>query len=271
MFLLFMKLVGAPLFLVAATLAARRWGGTVGGLIVALPMISGPISVFLALEDGAAFAVRAGIGSLTGTLALAFFGFVYAVVCPKGRLLAVVAGLTAFAVSSVFFSHLNLSLVALFTLTAVCIVLLGCMTPVSRQVGPTRGPLKYDLLLRVLLMVAMTLAVTEAAPFLGPTVSGVLSSLPLMAPTTPRTVTPSRKKCRRGAKSDERACDRTDEHSRFLPGATDGAHRRASGFRLRGGKSCGRSFAVRGALYDSKKKKKGSSVEEPRNHILYGG
>ena len=56
MFLLFMKLVGAPLFLVAATLAARRWGGTVGGLIVALPMISGPISVFLALEDGAAFA-----------------------------------------------------------------------------------------------------------------------------------------------------------------------------------------------------------------------
>ena len=183
MFLLFMKLVGAPLFLVAATLAARRWGGTVGGLIVALPMISGPISVFLALEDGAAFAVRAGIGSLTGTLALAFFGFVYAVVCPKGRLLAVVAGLTAFAVSSVFFSHLNLSLVALFTLTAVCIVLLGCMTPVSRQVGPTRGPLKYDLLLRVLLMVAMTLAVTEAAPFLGPTVSGVLSSLPLMALT----------------------------------------------------------------------------------------
>lgn len=183
MFLLFMKLVGAPLFLVAATLAARRWGGTVGGLIVALPMISGPISVFLALEDGAAFAVRAGIGSLTGTLALAFFGFVYAVVCPKGRLLAVVAGLTAFAVSSVFFSHLNLSLVALFTLTAVCIVLLGCMTPVSRQVGPTRGPLKYDLLLRVLLMVAMTLAVTEATPFLGPTVSGVLSSLPLMALT----------------------------------------------------------------------------------------
>ena len=214
-----MKLVGAPVFLVAATLAARRWGGTVGGLIVALPMISGPISVFLALEDGAAFAVRAGIGSLTGTLALAFFGFVYAVVCPKGRLLAVVAGLTAFAVSSVFFSHLNLSLVALFTLTAVCIVLLGCMTPVSRQVGPTTR----------------------------------------------------RKKWRRGAKSDERACDRTDEHSRFLPGATDGAHRRASGFRLRGGKSCGRSFAVRGALYASKKKKKGSSVEEPRNHILYGG
>lgn len=183
MFLLFMKLVGAPLFLVAATLAARRWGGTVGGLIVALPLISGPISVFLALEDGAEFAVRAGIGSLTGTLALAFFGFVYAVVCPKGRIFAVVAGLSAFAVSSVFLSRLNLSLVTLFTLTAFCIVLLGYMTPVSRQVGPARRPLKYDLLLRVCLMVAMTFAVTEAAPFLGPTASGVLSSLPLMALT----------------------------------------------------------------------------------------
>ena len=183
MLLLFMKFVGAPLFLVAATLAARRWGETIGGLIVAFPMISGPISVILALEDGAAFAVRAGIGSLTGTLALSFFGFVYAVACPKGRVFAVVSGLTVFAVGSVFFSYLNLSLPVLFAVTAVCIVVLGYVTPVSRQVSATRGPLKYDLLLRVCLMVSMTLAVTETAPFLGPTVSGILSSLPLMALT----------------------------------------------------------------------------------------
>ena len=76
MALFLFKLIGAPLFLAAATLAARRWGETVGGLIIALPLVSGPISVVLAVEHGADFAVNAALGSLVGTAALAFFGVV---------------------------------------------------------------------------------------------------------------------------------------------------------------------------------------------------
>ena len=48
--LLALKLTFAPILLAAATLAVRRWGEIVGGLLVGLPLTSGPISVFLALE-----------------------------------------------------------------------------------------------------------------------------------------------------------------------------------------------------------------------------
>lgn len=183
MSLFLFKLIGAPLFLAAATLAARRWGETVGGLIIALPLVSGPISVVLAVEHGAAFAVNAALGSLVGNAALAFFGFVYAAVCPKGRLLAVLTGLAAFAASSWLLQAFNLTLWPLFILTAVLLTVSAYLIPVPKtSVKPHRPP-KYDLCLRMGFMVLMMLAVTGAAPYIGPEASGIISSFPMMALT----------------------------------------------------------------------------------------
>ncbi|MEX5997204.1 hypothetical protein [Providencia hangzhouensis] len=41
------KVVITPLLLLTASLAARRWGESIGGLIVGLPLTSGPISFSL--------------------------------------------------------------------------------------------------------------------------------------------------------------------------------------------------------------------------------
>ncbi|MEX5931749.1 hypothetical protein AB6H26_19805 [Providencia hangzhouensis] len=41
------KVVITPLLLLTASLAARRWGESIGGLIVGLPLTSGPISSLL--------------------------------------------------------------------------------------------------------------------------------------------------------------------------------------------------------------------------------
>lgn len=183
MTLFLMKLIGAPLFLAAATLAARRWGETIGGLIIALPLVSGPISVFLAAENGAQFAVNAGLGSLAGTAALAYFGFTYASFCPKGRLLAVALGLFVFASVSFILDALRLSLPWLFLVTIFSIVLMSRLTPVRKEKAQKRQPMKHDLLMRMGFMAVMTIAVTVAAPFIGPSVSGIVSSLPLMALT----------------------------------------------------------------------------------------
>ena len=50
MIIFLIKLIAAPLLLALATLAARRWGTVLGGILIGLPLISGPISVFLAIE-----------------------------------------------------------------------------------------------------------------------------------------------------------------------------------------------------------------------------
>ena len=57
--LLLAKVVLTPLFIAAVTLAGRRWGPAVGGWLAGLPLTSGPVSVFLALEQGPGFAARA--------------------------------------------------------------------------------------------------------------------------------------------------------------------------------------------------------------------
>lgn len=82
--LLAFKLVATPLLLLAASLAVRRWGESAGGFIVGLPLTSGPISLFLALERGPAFAQQATAGSLAATAAQAAFGLAYCALAPHG-------------------------------------------------------------------------------------------------------------------------------------------------------------------------------------------
>ncbi len=47
--MLLLKLTLAPLLVAAATLVARKWGPRVGGLLLGLPLTTGPIFLFLAL------------------------------------------------------------------------------------------------------------------------------------------------------------------------------------------------------------------------------
>ena len=78
--MLLLKLVLAPTLIGAATLAARRWGPGIGGWLVALPLTSGPVALFLALDHGQSFAVASAIGSIGGAAAEAGFCLAYAVV-----------------------------------------------------------------------------------------------------------------------------------------------------------------------------------------------
>jgi len=47
--------------------------------MVGLPLTSAPVSVFIALERGPAFAARSAIGTLLGTVAMSGFCAVYAI------------------------------------------------------------------------------------------------------------------------------------------------------------------------------------------------
>src|SRR5689334_11729472 len=62
-----------PILILIVTLASRRLGEAIGGWLVALPRTSGPIAVFLAVEQGPQFSQVATFGSLEGTVGQAFF------------------------------------------------------------------------------------------------------------------------------------------------------------------------------------------------------
>jgi len=71
--ILLLKLTLAPLLVAAATLVSQRWGPRAGGLLMGLLLTTGPIFLFLAIDQGPHFPAGAAVGILCGLVGLAAF------------------------------------------------------------------------------------------------------------------------------------------------------------------------------------------------------
>src|SRR5882762_6322328 len=75
---LWLKLALMPLLLLLVSWISRRYGPRVAGLLTGLPVVSGPVSVFLATGSGAKFASGAAPGALSGLVGVGAFCGAYA-------------------------------------------------------------------------------------------------------------------------------------------------------------------------------------------------
>ena len=178
--ILIFKLILTPLIIAAATLAARRWGENIGGLLIGLPLTSGPVSVFFALEQGPAFAAQAAQGAMLGLVAVAVFGLGYTHSSRRlpWYLSAVVSiGLYLLAIWSISFITPGLvgSVVLVPVVLGVSLFALG-----KPQAGGRSVPLPWwDLPLRMVIATGLLLSITGLAGQLGPKWSGLLSPFPV--------------------------------------------------------------------------------------------
>ena len=108
--LLALKLTLAPTFVVCASLASRRFGPRVGGLIAGLPVVAGPILLVYAVAHGREFAAGAASGTLLGLVSLTAFLVVYSRVAARARwTLSLLAGWLTFALGTLIFSAFQIS------------------------------------------------------------------------------------------------------------------------------------------------------------------
>jgi hypothetical protein len=181
--LLATKLLLAPGFVVGASLAARRFGPRVGGLIAGLPVVAGPILLAYALAHGRAFAAGAAAGTLLGLVSLIAFVVVYARLA--GRLFwgaAMLAGWVAFALATAAFSALSVPAgVALAIAGAGLLVGLAALPRPGTRAPERPRPPAWDLPLRAGCALALVLALTAIAGWLGPRLSGLLAPFPIIA------------------------------------------------------------------------------------------
>lgn len=179
--ILLFKLLLTPLLIAALTLIGRRWGPAVSGAIAGLPLTSGPVSVFLALEQGKDFAAHAAIGTLAGLIAVGAFCLVYALTAKlKGWLVSALIGLAAFLVFAALLLFLNLTLVATFVSVVLFLVAIFWLMP--KQNGePLRmiTHAKWDLTLRIGIATALVFLLTAIAPRLGSHATGLVSPFPV--------------------------------------------------------------------------------------------
>lgn len=76
--MLLLKLLLAPVLVVGSSLADRRWGPRLGGILVVLPIVAGPILLIVHLEHGSRFAAQAASAATLGIIPLAVFAVVFA-------------------------------------------------------------------------------------------------------------------------------------------------------------------------------------------------
>jgi hypothetical protein len=177
-----LKLVLTPALIGGATLAGRRWGQSVGGWLVGLPLTTGPVAFFIALDHGAAFAAAAVVGSLVGAIAETAFTVAYGwSATRRGWPAALVSGSAAYAVTAALLQPLDLGPAALFALVVAALALSLRLMPAAIARETPAVPPPWDLPARMVLATAVVLALTALAPRLGARWSGLLATYPLFA------------------------------------------------------------------------------------------
>lgn len=178
MSLLLTKLVLPPLLILLASLAGRRWGDAIGGWLVGLPLTSGPVTAFLAIQYGPDFAARATDGSLVGTAAQAVFGLAYALLARHGWATALAGGGAAYAASGYLLQTLQLPGWGFFILALATLILCAKLIPHRTTVRSTIRAPWWDLPPRMAVATTLVVTLTAAAALVGAKAAGVLSGFP---------------------------------------------------------------------------------------------
>jgi len=199
---LLVKLLLAPSFVVAASLAARRFGPAVGGLVGGLPVVAGPILLAYALDHGAHFAARAAVGTLLGLVSLTAFVVVYAALAGRWPWPACLAtGWAAFLAATAVLSALPAAAVPALLLACASFALAYRFLPVpdAPAAGPPPAPPAWDLPARAAAALALVLVLTASARSLGSHLAGLSPRSRSSRRSSPRSRTRSGARTRAGA------------------------------------------------------------------------
>jgi hypothetical protein len=178
------ELLIGPLLVAGATLASRRWGPHVGGLVSVFPAVVGPVLFITASERGAASAVQAANGTLLGLVALSGFVLTYAWVAPRaGWILSVLVAWAIAGLLAVLLGRLAAGEGFPAGLVAAAAALLAARRAMPRSglEPPVLAGAGSNLPLRMLATALLVVLLSTAAVLGGPLLGGLLAGLPVLA------------------------------------------------------------------------------------------
>jgi hypothetical protein len=180
MFFLLLRLIIAPLVVIAGTLAQRRFGHAISGLIIGLPLTSLPMLVLVTLQHGTSFATSMSNADLIGSLAEVAVMLVYVQLATRlPPWLTLLGALGAFVASAA-----GVHLFAFTTLLGGVLAMAGFAValrywPRSRPEPTQNG--RHRLALRAVLSAGFTFLVISSAGRIGPELAGLAAAFPVMS------------------------------------------------------------------------------------------
>jgi hypothetical protein len=176
------KLTLVPALIAVISLVGQRFGHALAGLLAGLPVVAGPIFLFMTVEQGEAFGVGVALNTLVGLVPYVAFAVSYAWMCQRW------AWPVSLAISWVAYLAMAM-LLSLITVPLSVAVGVGLLLPLgAHYLFPAvtgiehRRPLpKSEIPLRMLAGAVLLVAITEAARYLGPQLSGLLTPFPILS------------------------------------------------------------------------------------------
>jgi hypothetical protein len=169
----------------AVLMTAQLFGRRLAGLIAGLPVIAAPSLLWIAAEQGAAYAARCAVGSVAACGAAAVFAVIYERVARRHGLLSSMGaalgggGLVALVLALLTRGEHGLAIALLATAT-LCTWALLRLPAAPAGARPTRR-LRGELLLTAALAGTVSAVIALWSPLLGPFWSGLLASLPIIS------------------------------------------------------------------------------------------
>lgn len=182
--MLALKLTLVPLLILCVTIACRKWGAEVGGLIAGLPFVGVAILLIVVLENGPLFGARASMAGVSGLAAYGAFGASYAWAARRlAWPAAYIAAALAWAVIAYLLTFLHLAAPVVLLVGGAGLLVAQRLLPSAAPKAPTSAS-RDRLLLRMAAGAGLTLAVSTIAKVGGGTWTGLLSVYPILGSVT---------------------------------------------------------------------------------------
>jgi hypothetical protein len=185
--LLALKLVATPLVILLVYGVERRFGHAVAGLVFGFPLTSSLASVFIAVEQGPAFARDTAPGLLSGIATFGVFLLAYAHAAARGLRwpIALLAGLAAYVPTALLLAKLAVGFRPSITIAVATLALSALLMPRRLDHAPPQPHGWWELPARIVIATTLIVAITAGADKAGPLLTGLL----LLIPASTSTVT----------------------------------------------------------------------------------
>src|SRR5574340_784270 len=160
------KLLLTPALVGLVSLAGKRWGPAISGWFVGLPLTSAPITLFLALDQGTAFAARSAQGTLLGMISYGSFCLAYCWMSLRaGWPGSLLGGWCVFFISTFLLERYlpPLPLIAAFVLVVIVLAIVVKASPTKSDQSKAVPSPQWEIPLRMLTAGTFVLALTAAA------------------------------------------------------------------------------------------------------------
>ena len=179
--MLLLKLMVVPVLVALMSLAARRFGPMIGGLLIGLPWMTGPIIFFLGQERGAHDTVSLAIGAMLATVSISAYALTFGWVGMHARWpLSLTAGAVAYTAVGSALTGLVLAPTPAALIGSGCLLATSVLIPAPKQPRPLQALPWWDIPVRMLASAVMVTAIALVSDRLGATASGIAASFPVL-------------------------------------------------------------------------------------------